>query len=148
MNYDNIKLEKGMYSICNKSFTKVLEELDPSGNYKGTDLEGLDAYQRQLKRFGIRVSGPNCDTVEKFFMNSQSAVLFPEFISRAVKKGIYTQNNLPVITAAKSIIDTNIPINISKLSFPISLKAFVNTSSPLSSIPYSILSKLKVISVS
>ena len=106
MNYDNIKLEKGMYSICNKSFTKVLEELDPSGNYKGTDLEGLDAYQRQLKRFGIKVSGPHCDTVEKFFMNSQSAVLFPEFISRAVKKGIYTQNNLPIITAAKSIIDT------------------------------------------
>lgn len=26
--YDSIKLEKGMYSVTGKSFTKVLEELD------------------------------------------------------------------------------------------------------------------------
>ena len=53
--FDNVKLEKGLYSAGN--FTKALESLDPSENYKGTPLEGLDAYQRQLKRFGIRVGG-------------------------------------------------------------------------------------------
>ena len=49
MTYDSIKLEKGMYHVAGKSFTQVLEELDPSENYAGSDLEGLDAYQRQLK---------------------------------------------------------------------------------------------------
>lgn len=107
MNYNNIKLEKDMYNVCNKSFTDVLEELDPSEQYRGTELENLDAYQRQLKRFGIKVSGPNCDNVEKFFLNPLSAVLFPEFINRAIEKGIYYYNNvLPSIIATKSTVDT------------------------------------------
>lgn len=37
--YDNIRLEKGMYAVSGKSFTKVLEEMDPSENYRGTQLE-------------------------------------------------------------------------------------------------------------
>ena len=107
MNYNNIKLEKDMYNVCNKSFTDVLEELDPSEHYRGTELENLDAYQRQLKRFGIKVSGPNCDNVEKFFLNPLSAVLFPEFINRAIEKGIYYYNNvLPSVIATKSTVDT------------------------------------------
>ena len=32
--YDSIKLEKGMYSIGGKTFTQVLEEMDPSGQYE------------------------------------------------------------------------------------------------------------------
>ena len=107
MNYNNIKLEKDMYNVCNKSFTDVLEELDPSEQYRGTELENLDAYQRQLKRFGIKVSGPNCDNVEKFFLNPLSAVLFPEFINKKKKKGIYYYNNvLPSVIATKSTVDT------------------------------------------
>ena len=77
MAFENITLEKGMYGVPGKNFTQVLEELDGSQNYAGTPFAGLDAYQRQLKRFGIRVSGANCDTVEKFFTSSQSAALFP-----------------------------------------------------------------------
>ena len=46
MSFDNIRLEKGMYG-CDRTFTQTLEELDPSENYKGTNLEGLDAFQRQ-----------------------------------------------------------------------------------------------------
>ena len=122
MDYNNIKLEKGMYNICNKSFTRVLEDLDPSEKYRGTDLDGLDAYQRQLKRFGIKVSGPNCDTIEKFFVAPESAVLFPEFISRAVKSGIFSYNVLPYITAAKSVIDTidyrTITSNLESSTYP------------------------------
>ncbi|MDR1240581.1 MAG: phage major capsid protein [Oscillospiraceae bacterium] len=104
MNYENIKLEKGMYGIGNKSFTSVLENLDPSENYKGTNLEKLDAYQRQLKRFGIKVSGAGADAVEKFFGTSESAVLFPEYIARAVKQGITSNSVLPSVIAAKTII--------------------------------------------
>ena len=53
MAYDNLKLEKGLYTT-GKSFTQALEQIDPSENYAGTPLEGLDAYQRQLKRFDIK----------------------------------------------------------------------------------------------
>ena len=61
--YDSINLEKGMYHVAGKNFTDVLESLDNSENYKNTPLEGLDAYERQLKRFDIRVSGPKSDIV-------------------------------------------------------------------------------------
>ena len=71
-NYDTIRLEKGMYA-GGRSLTRTLEALDPSENYKGSALEGLDAFQRQLKRFDIRVSGPGSDVVEKFFQTSDSA---------------------------------------------------------------------------
>lgn len=96
-NFDNIKLEKGLYAGGN--FTACLSKLDPDENYKGTHLEGLDCYQRQLKRFDIRVSGPKSDGVEKFFSTSESAVLFPEYVSRAVKQGMEQVNLLPEIVA-------------------------------------------------
>lgn len=102
---DSIKLEKGMYTVGGKSFTDVLEQLDPSENYKGTSLEGLDAYQRQLKRFNIKVSGPGCDKVEKFFCCADSAVLFPEFLSRAIKQGIQSSEVLSSIVAATTKIE-------------------------------------------
>lgn len=102
---DTIKLEKGMYNISGKSFTAVLEDLDPSENYKGTSLEGLDAYQRQLKRFNIKVSGRGCDKVEKFFSTPDSAILFPEFLSRAIKQGLTACDVIPEITAVNTIID-------------------------------------------
>ena len=63
--FDNIRLEKGLYA--SGDFTGALEKIDPSENYSGTALEGLDAYQRQLKRFDIKVSGAGSDVVDKFF---------------------------------------------------------------------------------
>jgi len=75
--YQDLKLEKGMYHITGKSFSEVLEGMDPSGAYAETPLAGLDAYERQLKRFDIHVSGSHCDRVEKFFSTTDSAVLFP-----------------------------------------------------------------------
>ena len=48
--YENLKLEKGMYAQSGKSFSRVLESLDPSENYRGTALEGLDAFQRFVQR--------------------------------------------------------------------------------------------------
>ena len=102
-NFDNIKLEKGLYASGN--FTKSLESIDPSENYKGTSLEGLDAYQRQLKRFGIKVGGPASDVVDKFFKNSQSAVLFPEYVSRAVKQGLEQADILADVVASTTSID-------------------------------------------
>ena len=104
-NYKNIDLEKGMYRVSGKSFTQVLESLDPSENYKGTAMDGLDAFQRQLKRFDIKVSGKGSDRVEKFFQTASSAALFPEYICRAVKQGMEYENVLPNIVATVTNIE-------------------------------------------
>ena len=103
--FENIKLEKGMYHEGGRSFTQVLEKLDPSEQYKGTALEGMDAFQRQLKRFDIRVKGAGSDVVDKFFATTQSSVLFPEYIARAVKVGMEETNILPHITATETRIE-------------------------------------------
>ena len=105
MGYDNLRLEKGMYRQAGKSFTQVLESLDPSENYRGTALEGTDAFQRQLKRFGIRAKGSGSSPVEKFFATMDSAVLFPEYIARTVRQGMEENNILPSIVATTTMID-------------------------------------------
>lgn len=102
--FDNIRLEKGLYA--SGDFTGALEKIDPSENYSGTALEGLDAYQRQLKRFDIKVSGAGSDVVDKFFKTSDSAVLFPEYVSRAVRQGMQEANVLPRIVASTTVIDS------------------------------------------
>ena len=52
MSFENIKLEKGMYAVFNKSFTEILESLDPSDDYRGTEFEGkADAI---LISFGVQ----------------------------------------------------------------------------------------------
>lgn len=102
-NFENINLEKGMYQSGNLS--DVLEKLDPSEDYYGTSLEGLDAFSRQLKRFDIKVSGNNSDTVEKFFSNDNTAVLFPEYVRKCVQAGIDENNLVQDIIA--NTIDSN-----------------------------------------
>ncbi len=105
MGYDNLRLEKGMYRQAGMNFTQVLESLDPSENYRGTALEGTDAFQRQLKRFGIRAKGADSSPVETFFATMDSAVLFPEYIARTVRQGMEENNILPAITATTTVID-------------------------------------------
>lgn len=105
MTFDNIKLDKGLYTSA-KGFTASLEEIDPSENYAGTALEGLDAYQRQLKRFDIKVSGENSDSISKFFQTTDSAALFPEYVSRAVLQGMEEEDNLNKIIATTTNIDS------------------------------------------
>ena len=103
--FNDIKLDKGMYGEAGKSFTQVLEALDPSENYRGTAYEGMDAYQRQLKRFDIRARGAGSDCVEKFFSTTESAVLFPEYVSRSVKAGMEEGDVLSSIAATVTKFD-------------------------------------------
>ena len=103
--YTDVKLDKSLYSITGRSFTEALSQLDPDSEYKNTELEGLDAYERQLKRFDIKVSGENCDRVEKFFISAESAVLFPEYVRRMIKEGMDEASILPDVTAATSRTD-------------------------------------------
>ena len=103
--YNDIKLEKGLYNLSGKSFTAALEELDPTSAYCGTPLEKLDAFERQLKRFNIRVKGSECDSVEKFFTSTESAVLFPEFVTRSIRKG-FDDTILSSVCAVKTVVNS------------------------------------------
>ena len=106
MAFDTLKLEKGMYAEGGKSFTQVLEQLDPSENYRGTSMEHMDAFQRQLKRFDIKVKGPGSDPVEKFFATWESAVLFPEYVNRMVRQGMSGADQLKDIVATVTKIES------------------------------------------
>lgn len=106
MAFDTLTLEKGMYAHPTKSFSQILEELDPSENYRGTAYEGLDAFSRQLKRFDIKVSGSESDPLNKFFSTSSASVLFPEYISRAVRQGVEEADMLPDIVATTTHINS------------------------------------------
>lgn len=105
MNYETIKLDKTMYK-GREGFAARLEQLDPSAPYQGTPLEGLDAYQRQLKRFDIRVGGPRSSAIEKFFATTDSAALFPEYVTRAVRQGMEEEKILSAILASRTAIDS------------------------------------------
>ncbi len=106
MSFDNMKLEKGMYKEAmskGKTFTEYLEEVDSSKNYD----DGLDSFERQLKRFDIKIAGAGADVVEKFFATSDSTVLFPEYINRTVLVGLEKANILPQIIATVTNIDSD-----------------------------------------
>lgn len=101
MNYENLKLTKDMYK-AEGGFTKALERLDPTKSYTGGELASLDAFQRQLKRFDIKVGGVSSDMISKFFQTSDSAALFPEYVSRAVAGGANDAGIIDEIIASKT----------------------------------------------
>lgn len=105
MNYQTIRLDKSMYRGT-APFASQLEKLDPSKNYKNTDLAGLDAFQRQLKRFDIHVSGSGSDTISKFFGTADSAALFPEYVQRAVMQGADESEVINRVIASKTVINS------------------------------------------
>ncbi len=104
--FENINLEKGMYNVAGKSFSEVLEGLDSTKNYEGTELSSLDAFERQLKRYGIKVGGKTSDRVEKFFASAGSATLFPEYVSRAVASGMDASDKTSDVVATVTKIDS------------------------------------------
>ena len=103
-NYKEMNIHKSLYRGGSESFAERLEKLDPTENYRGTELGSLDAFQRQLKRFDIQVGGSHSSTIEKFFQNGQSAVLFPEYLMRAVRQGMEENDPLSSIVAARTHI--------------------------------------------
>lgn len=102
--YNSIKIEKGLYNLSGKTFSQALEAMDPSENYTDEALRKMDAFERQLKRFDIKVNGVNADKVDKFFQSTESAALFPEFVRRAVEAGL-NSGCVNKITAAVSVSD-------------------------------------------
>lgn len=97
-NFNEVKLEKSMHNLAGQSFTQALDAADPDTNYVNTDMEGTDAFQRQLLRFNINEQSP----VESFFATGESAVLFPEYVRRALLEGLNSPA-LEAVTAAKTL---------------------------------------------
>ena len=103
-NYENIRLDKSMYK-SERGFMGALEELDPSAQYQGTRLAGLDAFERQLSRFDIKVKGPDSSAISKFF-STGAAALFPEYVSRAVAAGAKDSGVIEEIIASKTEVNS------------------------------------------
>lgn len=98
-----IALSPDLYSRARSrglDLSRYLEELDPSA-----PGAALDAFERQLALAGIRVAGPAADTIDRFFSSAESAVLFPEYVSRAVRAGMSDFAKLDKIVATRTRID-------------------------------------------
>lgn len=89
--FEELDLDKGAYGAAREegvSLTEYLETLDPSEEYKGSKLEGLDAFERQLMKENLHVGKGAACLVSDFFKSSSSSILFPEFVSRNVRLGM------------------------------------------------------------
>jgi hypothetical protein len=91
------------------SFSGLLEEMDPSEQYAGTELANMDAFQRQLFFAGIRTQsipekGIYADQVNRFFQSNVpgSQVLFPEYINRVMRQALIAPDVLPWIVAVNT----------------------------------------------
>ena len=105
MGYRDIRVDKSLYK-SEGGFVAALEKLDPSSRYAGGELAGLDAFQRQLKRFDIKVSGRGSSNLAKFFSTADSAALFPEYVSRAVATGAKDESVIEQIIGARTEINS------------------------------------------
>lgn len=105
---DTLKLEAGMYGEAlsqGKTLSTWLEDHIVEKGFAPTPYIGMgnrermaykkmlaaqgkeiapDAFDIALKQFGIQAFGSVTDSVGKFFQNADSAVLFPEFVSRTI----------------------------------------------------------------
>lgn len=100
-------LEAGMYREAkerNMTFSDLLEEMDPSEQYEGC---GLSAFERQLAVRDLQVSGSGAVTLEEWYNNPESRVLFPEFIQQQVRIGMlmgrYTLRDEDLIATTTTI---------------------------------------------
>ena len=52
------------------------------------------------------MSGPRSSSIEKFFSTADSAALFPEYVTRAVRQGMEEGEILSAILASRTAIDS------------------------------------------
>jgi hypothetical protein len=91
-----------------KTFSEVLEEMDPS-----PEGSTLDAFERQLKARGIFTKdvpevGLKASTVETFFLTDDNKTLFPEWVNRNIRTAFANNNILNALIGATTIVDTDL----------------------------------------
>lgn len=83
-NYKKVSYD-GLYLFDDATATDMLKWRDPDENYIGTELEQLDAYERQLKRWNIKVSDVDGkEIIKAFAKNDETIKLFPEYLRRCL----------------------------------------------------------------
>lgn len=101
----SVSLHESMYAEASQrglNLTGYLETFDPTSSNSE-----LDAFERQLALAGIRVNGDSADIIDRFFASQESAVLFPEFVTRSVCVGISEFGKLKSILASRVKVDDN-----------------------------------------
>jgi hypothetical protein len=112
----NIPLSINMYREANEkgvTLSQHLESIDPTEEYGAG--EKLDAFERQLKRFGIITqaipeSGIHADKVEKFYVaadGTKGDVIFPEYVNRIARRALIADDVLSEIVGVNTPIDSN-----------------------------------------
>ena len=95
-----------MYSVPGKSFTQVLEELDTQRDYRGTSLEGLDAFQRQLKRYRHQGEGRGSRPGGAVLrLGGLARRCSPEYVARAVRQGMERASKVTDLVATVTKVD-------------------------------------------
>lgn len=108
-----IKLDRRMYDQARNdkiTFSQLLERLDPT-----PEGVSLDAFERQLKKLGIKMKTVyknngdviHADPVDAFYRTEESAVLFPEAISRTVREAITQDTMLPWLIGQNTVINSD-----------------------------------------
>ena len=109
---EDVKLSSEMYAIAYKhgmTFSQLLERINPSE----ADGKGLDAFERQCRRFGIVLrnipeKGIWASKGEMFFQSNQpsSRILFPEFLNRIARAAILEDYDINWVVANIRPIDS------------------------------------------
>jgi len=99
----SVTIEKGMYQHAQQlgmTMTELLNQERPSQE------EGLDAFEFALYEKGIN---PKKDKVERFYQTKEDSILFPEYINRNIRVGMYGLGKLDV--TLDDIISTTVSID-------------------------------------
>ena len=86
----SVGIEKAMYQHAQQLGMTMTELLDKE---RPSQVEGLDAFEFAL--FEQKIN-PTRDKVERFYKTKEDSVLFPEFINRNVRIGMYGLGKLDV----------------------------------------------------
>ena len=112
---NDINLDRDLYAKAydmGVSFSQMLELIDPSESN-----DKLDAFERQLMRFGIRTkddpkTGMGASKGEMFFQSNQpaSVILFPEYLNRVARVAVMNQDDImaSIVSATEMISDNGI----------------------------------------
>ena len=101
----SFRLDGEMFALARQQGTDLtgyLEKLDPSD-----PASALDAFERQLAVAGIRINGSSSDVIDRFFSSKESAILFPEFVSRSVRAGMDDFKKLEKVVGTRTQIDSD-----------------------------------------
>jgi hypothetical protein len=99
---DEMGEESPYLGKSNREILLIQKELHRKGSYVP-----LTAWEKQLIMADIQVAGAYCSVTEKFFATSQSAVLFPAYVSNEIQIGQMLTGIVGELIKRRIIIDSD-----------------------------------------